>query len=149
MNKEKRNRLIFTRSKEGMKQEEIGRLYGLKQSAVSRIIKSCREGNFSLTEETRGVKPKLTKVELEQLPNLLQTNKATAYGYSADIWNKWSVQKLIEQEFGVHYHENYIHEIMRKIKYSSQKPIKQDYRQDEGKVAKYKTEKIPAIKKGL
>lgn len=147
MTKEKRNRLIYDRHKEGISQKEIGRLYGLSQSGVSEIIIACQKGIFCLAKETRGANPRLTKAEKEQLSKDLKEKKATDYGFAADIWDKWSLQVLVEKEFGVKYHENYMWKLMKEIGYSSQKPIKKDYRQDLKKVNEFKNEKAGYIKK--
>lgn len=148
MTKEKRNRLIYERHKEGISQKEIGRLYGLSQSAISEILIACRKGVFSLEKETRGAKPRLKQTDKEQLSKFLKEKKATDYGFPAEIWDKWTVQALVKKEFGVSYHENYIWKIMADIGFSSQKPVKKDYRQDPEKVKEFKAKKAGYIKKG-
>lgn len=141
MTKEKRNRLIYERHLEGVSQTEIGRLYGLKQSAVSKIIIAAKNGSFALEKETRGAKSKLTEDEKMYLVHYLLKEDARNYGYAANIWTKKSVHTLIKQKFGVSHHPNYIYAIMKEIGFSSQKPIKKDHRKDDKKVKEFKKKK--------
>lgn len=145
---EKRNQLIYKRHEEGMSQKEIGRLYDLSQSAISKIIIAGRKGIFKLAKETRGPKSRLSEVDKGHLSEYLKEKKATDYGFASDLWDKWSVQALVKEEFGVDYHENYIWKIMVMIGFSSQKPIKKDYRQNPEKVKAFKETKAGYIKKG-
>jgi transposase len=144
LTKRQRNKLIYERHKEGYSQQEIGKFYGLSQSAVSLIIISARKGNLENQEEKRGAKSRLTDGELEDLKGILDSEQSEA-GFSG--WNKWSVKALIHREFGVDYHENYIWKIMEKIGYTSQLPSKKDYRQDARKVKQFKEHKVAEIKK--
>lgn len=147
MTTEKRNKLIYERHKEGISQKEIGRLYGLSQSAVSKIIIAAREGVFCLQKETRGSKPRLSKNDKMKLVQYMRIKKATDYGFAADLWTKWSLQAMITDVFGVHYHENYIWSIMKELGFSSQKPILKDYGKDAKKVKAFKVKRARYIKK--
>lgn len=144
MTKFERNKRIYACHKNGKSQKEIGYIFSLSQSAVSKIIIAERVGIAEPKPETRGVKPELTTTQLKQLKKHL-SKKPPEYGYK--VWNKWSVQSLIKDKFGVKYHENSIYKIMRRIKFSSQKPQRKDYRQNPEKVADFKQNKAAQIKK--
>lgn len=143
MKKEERNRLILSRYEAGYSQEEISKFYGLSQSAISLIIVKKRKGIEGEEIDGRGAKSRLSELDLEELKRLLSLSDEEDFKY----WNKWSVQKLIEDNFGVKYHQNYIWSIMERIGYSSQLPQKKDYRKDLKKVEFFKTEKTKEIKK--
>lgn len=143
MKKAERNKLIISRHKAGYSQEEIGKFYDLSQSAISLIIVNAKKGIKPIEKERRGAKSRLSETELEELKGLLSSPFEESFKY----WNKWSVQKLIEDNFGVKYHENYVWKIMKKIGYSSQLPQKKDYRQDREKVEEFKKKKVVEIKK--
>lgn len=147
MTKEERNKLIYARHEEGLSQRRIGELYGLSQSAVSKIVLAGRKGVFKQEEEHRGRKSKLNTKELEQLGKYMRENTALDYGFATGKWDKWSVQELIKKEFGVHYHENHIWQLMKKLGFSTQKPQRRDYRQDANQLAAFKQEQAAALKK--
>ena len=144
MTKFERDKLIYECHKNGMSQTEIGKIYGLSQSTISEIVIAIRNGFTGDKIETRGSKSRLNDEEKTKLKQIL-TCSPTDYGYF--MWNKWSIKALISKEFGVDYHENYIWEIMKCIRFSSQLPIKKDYRKDEKKVEIFKTQKAEDIKK--
>jgi len=144
MTNSERNKKIYACHKNGKSQEEIGKIFGLSQSAVSKIVIAERTGIPKPKQETRGAKSKLTDAEHKQLKEYL-SEKPSEYGYK--VWNKWSIQSLIKDKFNTKYSQNYIYKIMRRIKFSSQKPQLKDYRQDPKKVAKFKEEKAYQIKK--
>ena len=143
MTKKERNELICTRHEEGYSQEEIGKFYGLSQSRISAIILNKRRGIAERTEETRGVKSRLSEADLQKLDEIL---KAPVDEENFPYWNKWSVKKIIKDTFGVDYHENYIWKLMAKIGFTSQRPQKKDYRQDPGKVKNFKNKEVAVIK---
>ena len=99
----------------------LGEIFDLSQSAVSQIIIAMKNGTTRTGKETRGSKSKLSAIQKSDLALLLE-DPPHDYGYT--VWNKWSIQSLIKDKFGVDYHENYIFQIMRDIKFSSQKPKK-------------------------
>ena len=145
MTKKERNDLIYKLQEEGYSQTEIGKFYDLSQSAISLIIIEKRKGLPERTEETRGQKSKLSSSELAELKKILGEKPALELGFN--YWNKWSIQALIKEKFGVHYHENYIWKIMKKIGFTSQIPQKKDYRQDPKAVKEFKEKTSIAIKK--
>ncbi|MGH1337845.1 MAG: hypothetical protein ACRBFS_17120 [Aureispira sp.] len=109
MNREHRNKLIYARYKKGASQTEIGRLYGLSQSAISKIIIACRQNSFSTSKKD--------KQEKEPLSTVVKKDTAHSYSCLTDIW---SVQMLVKEEFGIHYPENYIRKRMKEIGCRSQ-----------------------------
>jgi len=137
-----RNESIYKCHEKDISQAEIGEIFDLSQSRISLIIIALKNGTAATGKETRGSKSKLSDSQKADLALLLEDSPHD-YGYT--VWNKWSIQSLIRDEFGVDYHENYIFQIMRDIKFSSQKPKKKDYRQDPVKVARYKEQTVPEI----
>lgn len=146
MTKKERNKLICDRYDEGYSQEELGRFYDLSQSAVSLIIlNKSRWLKEEEEQERRGAKSKLNQEELEELKLIL--TKPSEETEHCRYWNKWNIKELIQDKFGVSYHQNYIWSLMKQLGLSSQLPQKKDYRQDKKIVEAYKKDKIPQIKK--
>lgn len=121
MTKFERNQSIYKCHKEGMSQMKIGEIFNLSQSAVSLIIIQMKNGASPSLKETRGSKSKLSDSQRLELAVLLK-KPPSDHGFS--VWNKWSIQALIKNQFGVKYHENYIFQVMKDIGFSSQKPKK-------------------------
>ena len=144
MNKIERNKLIKSCHKSGKSQKEIGVIFNLSQSAVSKILIHYNEEQNKDFKDRRGAKSKLSETQKNELKNLL-SNSPSDYGFH--VWNKWSIQSLIKTEFGIEYHENYIYKIMRCINFTSQLPSTKDYRKNPTIVKTFKEEKIPDIKK--
>lgn len=144
MKKIERNKLIEACHNRGKSQTEIGKIFNLSQSAVSKILISMKGKEIDDFEETRGAKPRLKESEKNELGSILN-NLPTEYGFF--VWNKWSIQSLIKKVFGISYHENYIYKIMKSINFSSQIPATKDYRKNEELVTNFKEEKIPIYKK--
>lgn len=144
MTKLERNKLIFKLHKEGNSQIKLGDLFNLSQSAISKIIINFPKSQEIPLRENRGAQPKLGIEELKELKDLLNESPQS---YSYTVWDKWSVKSLIQAQFGVIYHQNYIYKIMKKIGFSSQKPKLKDYRQSPVKVQEFKEQKIDEIKK--
>lgn len=144
MTKLERNKSIYECHKQGITQTKIGTIFSLAQSTVNLIISSVKNGFTDDEKESRGLKPRLTDVQKEELKSLL-LKQPKDYGFFT--WDKWSIKSLIKQEFDVDYHENYIWRIMKYINYTSQKPQVKDYRKDPEKVKVFKEETAVAIKK--
>lgn len=144
MNKLERNKLIKSCHEKGKSQKEIGSIFNLSQSAVSKILILYNKGIEEEFKETRGAKSKLNETQKNELSGFL-SNSPSDYGFL--VWNKWSIQALIMTKFGIKYHENYIYKIMKCINFTSQLPSTKDYRKNTEIVKAFKEEKIPIIKK--
>lgn len=141
-----RNKSIYECHKKGISQIEIGKIFNLSQSSVSEIVIAMKNGATPNEIEPRGAKSKLTNAQKTELSSILKKSP-TEHGYF--VWDKWSIQALIKQQFEVDYAENYIFYLMRCINFSSQKPKKKDYRQKPEKVADFKENKVPFIQEKI
>ena len=55
---------------------------------------------------------------------------ALAYGFETDRWTLERVHKLIQQEFEITYHPNYLNRLLRNLGFSPQKPLPQAIEQE-------------------
>ena len=69
----------------GKTQEEIGELYGLSQSAVSKILINIKNDNIRSKIETRGRSSRLTNTQKDELQEILKKSPSE-YGHL--VWNK-------------------------------------------------------------
>ena len=99
--------------KQGWKQKHIAEALGVTCGAVSQWVKRIREApGESAVEALRRRKPTgapshLTSSQRQGLSHLLSRG-AREWGYSDDVWTYRRVAEVIEQAYGVRYHERYV-----------------------------------------
>ena len=99
-----------------------------------------------LTETAPGPSPKLTEGQREALGELIDAGPQAA-GYTAGIWTGPMIGDLIEQRFGVRYHNHHVPRLLHELGFSVQRPRKRLARADVEKQATWLRETFPAIKK--
>ena len=129
--------------KEGWSQTKIAQFLSISQARVSQVLSKPLR---SLPAWGGHLKSKLTSEQRMELIACLQKG-APAYGFEGDIWTSLRVKVLIEQEFGIVYHANYMPDLLRSLGFTRQKPQLQDVRQDPQKVEQYLEKTLPALKK--
>lgn len=72
---------------------------------------------------------------------------ASEHGFSTDLWSTPRLAQLIEEEFGVRFHANYLCDWLRQRDYTPQKPRRVPREQDEAVIAKWLAEDWPRIKR--
>jgi transposase len=72
---------------------------------------------------------------------------SVAYDLEGAFWDRKRVKYVIKQEFDIDYDVEHISEILSKINYTLQKPVKKDFRQKEEAAQKWTVETLPLIKK--
>jgi transposase len=80
---------------------------------------------------------------------LTRSNRAgpIAHGYRTNLWNTARIAELIQREFGVQYHRDYIGRVMHDLKWTPQKPERRALEQDEKAIEGWKQKDWPRIKK--
>lgn len=69
-------------------------------------------------------------------------------GFPTDRWTMQWVQLLIQREFGVTYHPNYINRLLGRLDWSLQVPLPRALERDEDWVRAWLEQDWPRIKKG-
>jgi putative transposase len=131
-----------------LSQAEIARQLGVSRATVSDWSKKVEEeGIRSLRmRKAQGGASKLTKEQKQKLKRFLDRG-ALACGFSTDRWTLQRVSELIEREFGVSYHPNYLNRLLDKLGFSPQKPLPQAVEQDRELVQAWLERDFPRIKK--
>src|SRR5438067_12447716 len=111
--REERRLRAWKLKEQGWQQKEIARALGVSQGAVSQWLKRGREGGIEAlnAHPPKGMSPRLTAEQKAQIPALLAKG-AQAYGFRGDVWTASRVAKVIEQNFGIHYHRDHVERMM-------------------------------------
>lgn len=135
--------------KEGkMSQVEISRHLGVSRATVSdwaKIVKAKGIGGLR-KRKAAGSQSKLSKSQKEKLKRMLDRG-ALACGFPTDRWTLERVRQLIEREFEVRYHRNYLNRLLRQLGFSPQKPLPQAIEQEKELVQAWLQQDWPRIKK--
>lgn len=129
-------------------QAEIARRLGVSEAAVSVWAKKLREqGKESLKPRKASGRP--ANLTLSAKTKLLEKMKAGAIaaGFETERWTQTRVQKLIEKEFGVHYHQNYISRLLHDLGWSVQQPETRARERDEELIRAWLSKDWNRIKK--
>jgi transposase len=131
--------------------------WGIRQ--VARQVKAspgsvCRwrdtlaqQGEAGLTAKRHpGSKPKLNAVQRQQLLELLSQG-ARAHGFRNELWTLRRIAMVIERHFGCPYCPSGIWRLLRRCKWSPQKPARRARERDEDAITRWPTDVWPRLKK--
>lgn len=129
-------------------QAGIARILGVSEAAVSVWAKKLREqGKDSLKlRKASGRPPKLKPGDKTKLVEKMKAG-AVAAGFETERWTQARVQAMIEKEFGVHYHPNYIGRLLHALGWSVQKPETRAMERDEALIRAWLSKDWNRIKK--
>jgi transposase len=132
----------------GWTQAEIALALDVTEAAVSQWIKTARtQGVGALgSKSRRGQATRLSDLQLHALLALLDLGPE-AFGFRGDLWTSQRIAQVIEYEFGVQYHPDYVSRLLRQLHWSYQKPISRAAQRDEEAIADWLTRVWPAILK--
>jgi len=129
-------------------QAEIARILGVSGAAVSVWAKKLRQhGKESLKPRKASGRPaNLTPSDKTKLLEKMKAG-AMAAGFETERWTQARVQALIEKEFGVHYHQNYISRLLHDLGWSVQQPETRAKERDEELIRAWLSKDWKRIKK--
>ena len=109
--------------KQGVNQSEVARRMRVCSQSVSRWAgQVAAVGQQALRKADRaGRKPGLEEQHKHRLEELLLQGPERL-GYDTPLWTSRRVARLIEQEFGVRYHQGHVWKILRGLGWSCQRP---------------------------
>ncbi len=133
----------------GWKQRDIAAALGVTAGAVSQWISRAKaDGVAALRHRTAaGPTPRLSAEQRAELPALLARGPE-AWGFRGEVWTQARVALVIERAFGVRYHPDHVGRILKGIGWSLQKPVERASQRDEAKIAQWRAERWPALKRG-
>lgn len=114
-----------------LSQSEISRQLGVSRAIVSDWAKTLEAKGIRGLQKRKAVgsPSKLSELQKQKLKRMLDRG-ALANGFPTDRWTLECVRKLIQQEFEIHYHPNYLNRLLRNLGFSPQKPLPQAIEQE-------------------
>ena len=128
---------------------EVARTVGASPGSVTTWRQRYdRDGPAALASKPHaGPAPKLDDDQVTVLLALLARG-ATAHGYANDLWTLDRVAAVIRKTFGVSYDPSGVWHLLRRHKWSSQKPERVAREQDPAAVRRFRRATWPRLKKG-
>ena len=102
-----------------LSQAEIARRLGVSRATVCAWAKQLETGGLPALRRRKppGRPRRLTDAQQQQLVQRLQAG-ARASGFPTERWTIYRAQALIQREFGVRFHVNYINRLLAKLGWS-------------------------------
>jgi len=97
-----------------------------------------------LRRKAPGAVSKLSQEQLRQLAELL-AGGAEGHGFHGEAWTQPRIAQVIQQKLGVKYHVHHIARLLKKIKWSRQKPVRRATQRDEAAIRHWQLVEWPKI----
>src|SRR5215213_4418181 len=145
---ERRRLLAVQRVVEGYSAEEVADFLGVDPSSVYRWVAAFdQHGAAGLAAQSvPGRPPKLTATQ-EKIARRWLADNPVDHGFATELWTAPRLGLLIEQEFGVHLHPNYLSSWLRQRDYTPQLPRRVPRERDDREIARWLAEDWPRIKR--
>jgi transposase len=133
---------------QGYAEAAVARQVGVHRQSVNRWAKAlAKSGRAGLRRAARaGRRPQLGPQELERLEAYLKQGPEQ-FGDLTGVWTLTRVGKLIQQQFGVRHDPSQVWRILRKLKWSCQRPVGRARERDERAIVQWKKRRWPRLKK--
>lgn len=147
---EARRRRAVAMVSSGRSVSEVARRVGVCSRSVSRWMQMHEAGGESGLDSKpqKGPSPKLSPDDLDVLGRELLKGPS-AHGFGTELWTLARVAAVIERRFGIAYHPCHVWKILRRMRWSAQKPERRAREQDEAAVREWREKEWPRIKRGL
>lgn len=133
---------------DGRKVTAIAADFGVTRGSVNRWLQWYDVDHVEglRTSIAEGPAPKLTEEQREALAIIIELGPIQA-GYQSGVWTGPMIGDLIEERFGVRYHNHHVPRLLHQLKFSVQRPRKRLARADLARQATWLRETLPRIKK--
>jgi transposase len=132
----------------GVNQSDVARRVKVVRQTVVRWVAQYRHGGQAALRKAgrAGRKPWLNQKDRQRLKELL-VRGPEVLGYQTPLWTCPRVAHLIEQEFGIGYHEGHVWKVLVSLGWSPQRPTGRARERNEENIRRWKRKTWPAIKK--
>jgi len=133
----------------GCCQAEVARRLGVSRQTASRWHARWRQGGQAgLAGPGHWGRPsRLSAADWRRVEKVLLAG-AQAHGFDTDLWTLPRVAEVIWRLTGVSYHPGHVWWLLRRHKWSPQRPARRASERDEDEVARWRAEEWPRIKGG-
>lgn len=133
---------------EGRRVIELAAEAGVTRGSVNRWLQwyEARGVEGLVTGTAPGPAPKLSEEQQDKLGAWIEAGPQAA-GYTSGVWTGPMIGDLIEQRFGVRYHNHHVPRVLNHLGFSVQRPRKRLARADAEAQAIWLRETFPGIKK--
>src|SRR5919202_1636658 len=133
---------------QGWYQRDIAEALDVSEDTVSRWLARARQGGAeALRARPRpGHPPKLSQAQKALIPEFLW-HGAEAYGFRGDVWTCARIARVIEEEFGVHYHQDHVSRLLKELRWTPQVPIRRAIQRDEEAIERWRVEVWPDLQR--
>lgn len=132
---------------QGWSQRAIAELLGVSAAAVCQWLRRVRLAGSARGLHRRkapGAAKRLPRARWSELRALLRRG-AEAHGFHGALWTRERVAVLIQRHFGVAYCPRHVGRLLTTMGWSVQKPLRRARQRDEAKIARWRTERWPAL----
>ena len=145
---ERRRHLAVQRVLEGYASEEVADVLGVDPRSVRRWVAGFQQhGPAALAARAvPGRPPKLTGAQ-ERIVRRWLADRPTAHGFATELWTASRLALLIEQEWGIQFHPDYLTRWLRQRDFTPQKPRRRPRERDDAAIARWLAQDWPRIKK--
>ena len=146
--KEQRRWRALELKRDGWTHQEVAQALDVTKGAVSRwMTRVAREGEEALHARPHlGATPRLSPDQLRLVPEFL-SHGAEAYGFRGEVWTCARVAEVIAREFSVTYHKDHVSRLLKALRWTPQKPAERAAQRDEARIAEWREERWPELKK--
>jgi transposase len=132
----------------GASQAEVVRRLGVTSASACRWHQSWkRKGAKGLRMAGwLGRQARLREADLDRLARALKEGP-TRHGFETELWTLPRIGKVIEELFGVRYHDGHVWKVMRRLGWSLQRPTTRARERDEAAVAQWVSQTWPELRK--
>ena len=145
---EHRRLLAVQRVLDGYSPEEVADFLSVDPSSVRRWLAAFRCHGVAGVQArpVSGRPPKLTTTQ-EKIVRRWLLDSPTDYGFATELWTAPRLAQLIEQEWGIAFHPDYLTAWLRRRGFTPQMPRRRPRERNDEAIAKWLSQDWPRIKK--
>jgi transposase len=133
----------------GARAEDVAADLGLNRSTVFGWIAAYRRGGAEAlaAKPVPGRPPKLSKTQMGLLFTMIEGSNPAQFQLEFALWTRDLVRQVIAKKFGIDLSVGSVGRILRGLGLSPQRPLHRATQQDPERVARWKAEEYPTIRK--
>ena len=143
---EARRRIAARLFERGMSLTEVAAVVGSSVSSAHRWRQAWKHGSKLRSKPHPGRASKLSAQQRTELVAALARG-TRCWGYAPDGWTGPLVRDMIQRLFEVEFHPEYVPRLLHQLGWSPQKPEQRARERNEARIARWRRESWPRLKK--